>query len=222
VMLKQRIFEIALWSFLTSYLTAMMFIFSCEHQSYNNDNTKGRDVENNPFWQKIFPDSTSFFNFSLVLVTGSLVVIGIKQANAAKRSADSLRNIERAYVLIDYELLRDRNVALKEGGIRNKQIALVFKNFGRTPAIVNGINCECRYWQNRYLPETKGDSIRIPSGIAIGSSSPWSIPAFFEGTQCHIDEAMRRRIDLPLRRDRVSGHVGRTTGDWILLRVELC
>jgi hypothetical protein len=111
-------------------------------------------------------------------------------ANAAKQSADSLRNIERAYVFIDYELLRERNTALKEGGIRNKQIALVFKNFGRTPAIVNGINYKCLYWQNRYLPEMKADRKEIPSGIAIGSGSPRDFPAFFEGTQCHINEAM--------------------------------
>ena len=169
----------------------MLFIFSFEQQSCRNDKTEGHEVENKPFWQKIFPDSISFFNFSLVLVTGGLFVIGIKQANAAKQSADFLRNIERAYVFIDYELLRERNAALKEGGISPyKQIELVFKNFGRTPAIVNGINCKCLYWPNRHLPEMKADSMKIPSGIAIASGSPWDIPAIFEGTQCHINEAM--------------------------------
>jgi hypothetical protein len=124
-MLKQRILEIVLWSFLASYLTAMLFIFSFDQQSYCNDKTEGYKVENKPFWQKIFPDSISFFNFSLVLVTGGLFVIGIKQANAAKQSADSLRNIERAYVFIDYELLRERNAAIKGGGIPPyKQIEL--------------------------------------------------------------------------------------------------
>jgi hypothetical protein len=94
-------------------------------------------------------------------------------------------------VFIDYELLGERNEALKVGGISpNKQIALVFKNFGRTPAIVNGIKGKCHRWQNRYLPEIETDSIKIPSGISIGSSSPWSIPAFFEGTECDINDAM--------------------------------
>jgi hypothetical protein len=109
-------------------------------------------------------------------------------ADAAKKSADSLRNIERAYVFIDYELLRERNEALKVGGIFGKQIALVFKNFGRTPAIVNGINYKCLYWQNRYLPEVKADR-EIPRGIAIGSGSPRVFSAFFEGTPCQINEA---------------------------------
>jgi hypothetical protein len=112
-------------------------------------------------------------------------------ADAAKKSADSLRNIERAYVFIDYELLKERNAAIKVGGIsRCKQIELVLKNFGRTPAVVNGINCKCHYWPNRYLPETEPDSIKIPSGIAIGSGSPWSIPANFEGAVSDIDNAM--------------------------------
>jgi hypothetical protein len=34
------------------------------------------------------------------------------------------------------------------------------------------------------------DNIKIPSGIAIGSSSPWSIPANFGGTERDIDDAM--------------------------------
>jgi hypothetical protein len=94
-------------------------------------------------------------------------------------------------VFIDYELLRERNAALKVGGIfHNKQIELVFKNFGRTPAIVNGIKGKCLYWPNRHLPEMETDNIKIPSGIAIGSSSPWSIPAIFEGTERDIDDAM--------------------------------
>jgi hypothetical protein len=71
-------------------------------------------------------------------------------------------------VFIDYELLRERNAALKEGGIfHNKQIELVFKNFGRTPAIVNGIKGKCLHWPNRHLPEMETDNIKIPSGIAI-------------------------------------------------------
>jgi hypothetical protein len=76
-MLKQRIFEIVFWSFLASYLTAMGFIFSSEQQCpYNKGKTKGYEVENKPLWQKFFPDPSSFFNFSLVLVTGFLVAIG--------------------------------------------------------------------------------------------------------------------------------------------------
>jgi hypothetical protein len=197
-MLKHRVLEIVFWSFLSFYLTAMVFIFSseqpyksCQQQSCTNDQAKRYEVENEPFWQKIFPDPISFFNFSLVLVTGCLVGIGIIQANAGKQSADSLRNIERAYVFIDYELLRVRNAALKIGGISpRKQIELVFKNFGRTPAVVNGINCKCFHWPNRYLPEIEAVSIKFPSGIAIGSSSPWSVPAIFDGTQRDINDAM--------------------------------
>jgi hypothetical protein len=182
-MLKQRILEIV-WPPISLLCCLFFRLSNC------NDKTEGYKVENKP-WQKILPDSISFFNFSLVLVTGGLFVIGIKQANAAKQSADSLRNIERAYVFIDYELLRERNAAIKGGGISPyKQIELVFKNFGRTPAIVNGINCKCLHWPNRHLPEMKADSMKIPSGIAIESSSPWGIPAIFEGTQCHINEAM--------------------------------
>jgi cbb3-type cytochrome oxidase subunit 3 len=150
-------------------------------------------------------DRIADYTAALALFTAVLVLVSSAQiyflfradktartaANAAKQSADFLRNIERAYVFIDYELLRERNAALKEGGISPyKQIELVFKNFGRTPAIVNGINFKCLYWQNRYLPEMKADSMKIPSGIAIGSGSPWSIPAIFKGTQRHINEAM--------------------------------
>jgi hypothetical protein len=83
-----------------------------------------------------------------VLVTNKAANAANAAAEAAKQSADSLRNIERAYVFIDYELLMERNEGLKVGGISpNKQIALVFTNFGRTPAIVNGINCKCRRGQ---------------------------------------------------------------------------
>ncbi|PNE12958.1 MAG: hypothetical protein CR217_00285 [Beijerinckiaceae bacterium] len=34
------------------------------------------------------------------------------------------------------------------------------------------------------------DSIKIPSGNAIGSGSPWSNPIFFDGTECDINDAM--------------------------------
>jgi hypothetical protein len=68
-----------------------------------------------------------------VFVTNKAANAAKAAAEAAKQSADSLRNIERAYMFIDYELLRERNAALKDGRIsRNKQIAVVFKNFGRT------------------------------------------------------------------------------------------
>jgi hypothetical protein len=82
-------------------------------------------------------DAAGFFTFWIVIVGGCQLVLFCVQlkyirdslvdaktaANAAKQSADSLRNIERAYVFIDYELLRDRNAA---GGISPfKQIELL-------------------------------------------------------------------------------------------------
>lgn len=173
------------------------------NRSTENAAAKERPTES--FWERTTSDPLDLYTALLAVFTGALVIVSACQiyfliradktsrtaAEAAKKSADSLRNIERAYVFIDYELLRERNEAIKVGGISPyKQIELVFKNLGRTPAIVSGINCKCLYWPNSHLPEMKADSIKIPSGIAIGSGSPWSIPAIFEGTLCDINEAM--------------------------------
>jgi hypothetical protein len=137
-MLKQRILEIVLWSFLASYLTAMVFIFSSEQQqSCNNDETKGHEVENKPFWQKVFPDPISFFNFSLVLVTGGLVVIGITQANAAKtaaaaeKSAEAAVAAQRPWIKIDIEIASD--LLNDAHGIR-LQFKAIMRNIGHSPA----------------------------------------------------------------------------------------
>lgn len=122
----------------------MVFIFSSEQQQpYNNDNTKRHDIENKPFWQKLFPDSISFFNFSLVLVTGALVVIGITQANAAKtaadaakQSADALINAERPHMLISQLSAHGIQRAPDDDGNVKISINYKFINFGRSPALL--------------------------------------------------------------------------------------
>jgi hypothetical protein len=120
-----------------------------------SDTPKERPTES--FWERTTSDPLDLYTFLLAVFTAALVGVSTFQiyflnradktartaADAAKKSADSLRNIERAYVFIDYELLRERNEALKVDGISPyKQIELVFKNLGRTPAIVSGINCK--------------------------------------------------------------------------------
>jgi hypothetical protein len=250
-MLKARIPDILLGAILGSSIVAMgsfaagFLLGSSQYPSPSvqssrpepTSSSNSNDEQQEGFWQAITTDPIAVFTLCLVLV--GLVQLRlfyvqlrlIRQsldpaqiaANAAKKSADSLRNIERAYVFIDYELLRERNTALKEGGIRNKQIALVFKNFGRTPAVVNGINGKCLYSPNRYLPKIESASMKIPSGIAIGSGSPWSIPVFFAGTQCHINEAMSGAGSIYLYGEiAYRDMLGEQTRDGILLRVELC
>jgi hypothetical protein len=151
-MLKRRhILEIVFWSFLASYLTAMGFIFSSDQPfPYNNDKTKGHEVENKPFWQKIFPDSISFFNFSLVLITGGLAVIGITQADAAKKSAEvaeqALYGTEAPFIFIIIDAT-DGNaivtITSPQGVEYPEHVSYMFHNYGRSPAIIREIYIAC-------------------------------------------------------------------------------
>jgi hypothetical protein len=139
-MLKRRILEIFFWSFLASCLTAMVCLEQadkpCQRQSYNNDNTKGYEIKNNPLLQKIFPDPNSFFNFSLVIVTGCLAVIGIIQASAAKKSAEVGEHTfiagQRPFVCVIAPKIDD-GLVWEEYGARTT-ILFAIKNVGKSPA----------------------------------------------------------------------------------------
>jgi hypothetical protein len=77
-MLKRRILEIFLWSFMASYLTAMVFIFSSpeprqdentdSYQDRTNERCKDKQWECLRHW--IAHDAAGFFTFCLVIVGG--------------------------------------------------------------------------------------------------------------------------------------------------------
>jgi hypothetical protein len=138
-MLKRPILAIVLWSIAASTLTAMVFIFSseqasspCQQQSY----TEGHNVKNKPLLQITFPDPISFFNFSLVIVTLCLVVIAIKQANAAKAAADvakqTLVTTQRAWIRAKVGI---GNVPLFDQNGARVSISFEITNVGNAPAL---------------------------------------------------------------------------------------
>lgn len=180
------------YQYRTSYLKeGIGNALSVVTQKQNTKSDKARTRAANNDIGGLFSDllcDVHITDIALVYFTYCLVIVGWFAMRSGERTS---KDLERAYVFIDYELLMERNIALKEGGIFNKPIALVFKNFGRTPAIVNGGNRKCRYWPKRNFPERGADGIKITRGVVIGSGSPWPISANFEGTQCGINDANR-------------------------------
>jgi hypothetical protein len=114
-------------------------------------------AENEPYFQKIFPDPISFYNFSLVLVTGCLIVIGIIQANAAKQSADAatksagvaeqaLYGTEAPFIFIIIAPTDGKaivTVTSPQGVKYPEHVSYVFHNYGRSPAIIREIYLAC-------------------------------------------------------------------------------
>lgn len=107
-------------------------------------------------------------------------------ADAAKMSANAFCNIERAYVFLDHEEMPKRNPRL--GVVPFSTFKVVFRNFGKTPAIINGLNVKCLHWPNKYPPKLSADNEPVPNGITIGSNNCWDFPAFIQATVAEIDE----------------------------------
>jgi hypothetical protein len=178
------------YQYRTSYLDEdISNALSVVTQKQNTKSEKAGTRAGNNDIEGLFSDllcDVHITDIAVVYFTYCLVIVGWFAMRSRERTS---KDLERAYVFIDYELLMERNTHLKEDGIINKQIALVFKNFGRTPAIVNGGNRKCRYWPKMNLPERGTAGNKIPGGIAIGSGSPQVFTAFFEGTECDRNEA---------------------------------
>jgi hypothetical protein len=146
------------------------------------------------------PDNSAWwFNLLLTVFTGGSVVVGLiqsnllfgtlkateKAANAARDAARASPRIERAYVFLDGDGMRCKT----EGGEMLININLAFRNFGKTPATIGGINGRYFYSLNRYIDRLSAKDGEVPPGIIIGPSKPWAAPAKLNATIQEIQEA---------------------------------
>lgn len=142
----------------------------------------------------------------LTILTGALVGVSATQihfliradktaritAEAAKESSDALPRIERAYLFVD----RAETQRLKpsvSGLFHGKPRTIVFKNYGRTPAILHEIGARYAYFTKeppRLTPATPGVLPNV--NIAVGSGETVDPVEFaLEATPAEIERAER-------------------------------
>jgi hypothetical protein len=117
-----------------------------------------------------------FTGLNLLALFGQTVILIItisatrKAADAAKKSADALPMIERAYVFVDIDWQNYLNVSVNTP--INARVR--FKNHGNTPAIIRQVHARLEV-VNDYPTIIYDDSSKIPKGIIISSKEDTSI-----------------------------------------------
>lgn len=129
-------------------------------------------------WHGIFSDPNAAFAGAVALFTLALVGVGFWQgvqlrrtvdatkraADAALESAKAFTDTERAYVFF----LDARQVGL----VDNPTYEVIWKNFGKTPAMVTSLRMWCGPVNEPPLP-TRGIVKDLPKGAIIGAGDTW-------------------------------------------------
>jgi hypothetical protein len=130
------------------------------------------------FWKWLTHDAITVFNGLLVLVTGGLVWVGLRQAGLTKQIAD--RQVH------DTKILQRAYIAAELGGIRdmtNGQLVghVIFRNVGHLPAtnlrdVVKKIEVQDGAWRPPKItdPELEDHGV-LPIGVGMKKGSAGTI-----------------------------------------------
>lgn len=111
---------------------------------------------------------TALFTGVLTVATILLWIETKKASDGAKRAAEALPAIERAYLFLDADRMGALNERLgSEGGISSSLLEVSFKNYGRTPAIFEGISKACVYSATGYPAPRNAQDATIPAGLVV-------------------------------------------------------
>jgi hypothetical protein len=124
---------------------------ACEHGC---GYTEGREG----FWQRLWTDPLAIFTAILVAFNFILAFAGVRAANAAKRAADLVPALERAYVFVDIarQHLGAAIASLRPGdGVKNVPPVVWVRatNYGKTPAIIKAVGGTLKLQADEILPE---------------------------------------------------------------------
>ncbi|MCX5847744.1 MAG: hypothetical protein NTW12_15545 [Deltaproteobacteria bacterium] len=144
-----------------------------ETQKANKENGNSQEgaVKNDPIIR---------YTFWLMIFTGALVICNVglwlytrKSANSAKKAADALPTIERAYLFIDSIEWPKGELGFTLSGYNNLNLIKgMIKNVGRTPAILCNVSAKVSIKKSEYPTRevVRGKSeIVFPKGVIITS-----------------------------------------------------
>jgi hypothetical protein len=106
----------------------------------------------------------------LAVSTALLWFVTKKVANAAKKSAEALPAIERAYVFVDISLYQ--TIVATQDGTAASPVTVAFRNHGKTPAILEKLRAYCIISQEtpQELIAFPGSEHELPQGLVIAAS----------------------------------------------------
>ena len=110
-----------------------------------------------------------------LIFTGWTAVAATKAARAAQKSADAIPDVERAYMFFEdiegkgftFKTLSGRTVILPI-----KDYTVIYKNSGRTPAIITRTRLGCDVFAEPPLPTSAKDT-EVPSGAVVSAGVKW-------------------------------------------------
>jgi hypothetical protein len=109
-------------------------------------------------------EPVSFLTLILAGSTIGLWLVTNKTANVARESARALADAERAYVFL-FDVARS-------GSTQNPTFKLIWRNVGKTPAMVTSVRCWCGSADEPPIPQ-KGERRVLPKGEIIGPDISW-------------------------------------------------
>jgi len=135
-------------------------------------------AEQQVYWTKALYDLTWFEIGALaltLLATACAAVAASQAARAAQKSADAIPNIERAYVFFWDVERDDRTYKLGDGRtttLLSDRRIVVYKNCGKTPAIITKTRLNCDVFAEPPIPQTAPEK-ELPSGAIIDAGGGW-------------------------------------------------
>lgn len=116
----------------------------------------------------------------------------IRAADASQKAADALPRAERAYVFF-YDAELGPPVGDLSGSMSRK-VTVIFRNFGRTPAIVLGYRLSTGYFEEPPLP-SKALAKDMPSGAVIAANDTWGRSIRLEFTQIQEENRQKKVVE---------------------------
>jgi hypothetical protein len=168
-----------------------------DSQSSNSasQNVNKKNIDGEPIAAK--DDPITRYTFWLMIFTGLLVVCNVllwlytkKAADAAKKSADALSTVERAYVFIKH--ISNPKIIVDD----RREINITVANIGKTPAIIKQLKGGC-FFTDRYPTRHGKIENEFPDGgSVIGASDTLDIKINVQFTDEKIKEFNEGKLKL--------------------------